>query len=145
VADNRYQGRILDDQEFEWLQADIGEFNKHLNEKSISLLESEGRERIEKSKAKKKEREEQRGGEGPLVEEDSVLAEAAEAELGDPGDESIVEDEEEEEEEEAGPDLLLRETARIVADMAELGADLDLLKSQFAQLEDKAREPADMP
>ena len=42
---------------------------------------------------------------------------------------------EEEEEEEAGPDLLLRETARIVADMVELESDLDLLKRQFAQLD----------
>jgi carboxyl-terminal processing protease len=144
VADNRYQGRIIGDQEFEWLRADIGEFNQHMNEKSISLLESEGRERIAKSEAKKKEREEQRGDKEPLLEEDSILAEAAEAELGDPGDDSIVDDGEEEEEE-AGPDLLLRETARIVADMAELGADLDLLKSQFARLEKKVREPAEMP
>jgi carboxyl-terminal processing protease len=144
VADNRYRGRIIGDQEFEWLLSDISEFNAHINEKSISLLESEGRERIAKREAKKKDREDQRGGKGPLVEEDSVLAEAAEAELGDPGDDSIVVDEEEEEED-AGPDLLLRETARIVADMAELGADLDLLKSQFAQLENKTRKPAELP
>ena len=87
----------------------------------------------------KKEREAQRNGEGPLVDEDSILAEAAEAE--EPDEDA---DTEEEEEEDAGPDLLLRETARIVADMAELGADLDLLKSKFAQLEDKATQPAEL-
>ena len=48
--------------------------------------------------------------------------------------------EDEDAEEEEGPDFLLRESARIVADMAELGADVDLLKRQFAQLSAEAKD-----
>ncbi|MEJ2577232.1 MAG: carboxy terminal-processing peptidase, partial [Gammaproteobacteria bacterium] len=128
VAESRYRERVVDDQEFAWLRDDIAEFNEHADEKRISLLESEGRERIAKREAKKKEREGQDGSVAPLVEEENVLA-TADAELED-GDQEVADDAEEDE----GPDLLLRETARIVADMAELGADLDLLKEQFAQL-----------
>jgi len=131
VAESRYRERIVDDQEFAWLRDDIADFNEHANEKSVSLLESEGRERIARREAKKKEREALEGGGAPLVDEDSVLA-AADAELDELDDEDAATDDEEDED--AGPDLLLRETARIVADMAELGADLDLLRQQFAQL-----------
>ena len=45
--------------------------------------------------------------------------------------ESLVESAEEEEE---GPDLLLRESARIVSDVAELESNLDLLNRKFTQL-----------
>lgn len=143
VAQSRYRERIVDDQEFAWLQDDIAEFNEHANEKSISLLESEGRKRIERREAKKKEREGVDGAVAPLVDEDSVLA-TADAEL-DEFDEG-VDDEAETDEEDEGPDLLLRETARIVADMAELGADIDLLKQQFAQLSDApAKKNQELP
>ena len=40
-----------------------------------------------------------------------------------------------EEEEDEGPDFLLRESAHIVADMAELGADINLLKQQGMHLQ----------
>jgi hypothetical protein len=45
-----------------------------------------------------------------------------------------------EDEEEEGPDLLLREAARIVADMFELGSDMELLERQFVQLSEKTHE-----
>jgi hypothetical protein len=47
------------------------------------------------------------------------------------------EDGEDEEEEEEGPDFLLRETARIVADMAELNSNQELLQLRFSQLNDE--------
>jgi carboxyl-terminal processing protease len=141
VTESRYRERIVDDQEFAWLRDDIAEFNEHAEEKSISLLESEGRERIARREAKKKERESAEGGAAPLVEEDSVLA-AADAELDELDDDAAADDEEEEDE---GPDLLLRETARIVADMAELGADIDLLKQQFAQLSESPAKKPELP
>lgn len=143
VTGSRYQDRMVGDQEFEWLQSDIEEYNKHADETSVSLLESVGRERIAESEAKKKEREEQRNG-GPLLEEENELAEAIDPALGeDLDEEDEVTDSEEEEDE--GPDFLLRESARIVADMAELGADLELLKRQFAQLNDKSKDSPELP
>jgi len=133
VAENRYRERVVDDQEFAWLRDDIAEFNEHADEQSISLLESVARERMARREAKKKEREGQDGTVAPLVEEDDVLA-TADAELDGLDDTAATDDAEEDE----GPDLLLRETARIVADMAELGSDLERLKEQFAQLGENA-------
>ena len=60
-----------------------------------------------------------------------------EAELADSAEDAAQDEDEvadEEEEEEEGPDLLLREAAQIVADMAELNQDLELLENQFSQL-----------
>ena len=135
VADYRYHERMDGNQEYEWLMDDIAEYNSHADEKSVSLLESVGRERIAKSENKKKVREEQREG-GPLLDEESELADTIDPAIGDDPDAA----EEEEGDEEEGPDFLLRESARIVADMAELGADIDLLKRQFAQLSAEAKE-----
>ena len=108
-----------------------------------ALLESVGRERIAESEAKKKEREEQRNG-GPLLDEESELAAVVDPALGDDPD---AEEEEAaaEEEEDEGPDFLLRESAHIVADMAELGADINLLKQQFARLDSELKEAANIP
>ena len=53
---------------------------------------------------------------------------------------SAREDQRQELEEEEGPDLLLREAARIVADMFELGSDMELLERQFVQLSEKTLE-----
>ncbi len=135
VTDSRYQGRIGDNEEFKWLLNDITEYNVHAEEKSVSLLESVGREKMAESEAKRAERKEKRKSLDPLLSDDSVLAVSpnpeGEADLGD-AEEVAAEDEEEEEDE--GPDLLLREAARIVADMAELESDLELLEHQFSQL-----------
>ena len=46
----------------------------------------------------------------------------------------------EETKEEEGPDLLLRETARIVGDVVELESDLQLLDLKFSQL--NVKDPA---
>jgi hypothetical protein len=48
-------------------------------------------------------------------------------------DEGITEDDEEDEDDDR-PDLLLRETARIVGDMIELGSDEPTLARQFSLL-----------
>ena len=141
VADSRYRDRMEGNQEFEWLLADIDDFNERANETSVSLLESVGRERIEESEAKKKAREEQRNG-GPLLDDESELAHAVDPALGDDPD---AEEEEAAEEEDEGPDFLLRESAHIVADMVELGGDLELLKQQFAQLSVKPEGVPDGP
>ena len=71
-----------------------------------------------------------------------LIVTAADAELDELDDDAAADDEEEEDE---GPDLLLRETARIVADMAELGADIDLLKQQFAQLSESPAKKPELP
>ena len=81
VADSRYQSRILDNQEFDWLRNDIEEYNEHADEKRVSLLESVGREKMKEREARKAERKAQREA-GPLLEEDSLLVDA-DPELGD--------------------------------------------------------------
>jgi carboxyl-terminal processing protease len=136
VTDSRYQGRMGDNEEFSWLLNDINEYNVHAGEKSVSLLESVGREKMTEAEAKRTERKAKRDGLDPLLSEESVLAVSpnpeGEADLEDAADAAA--DDEEEEDEDEGPDLLLREAARIVADMAELGSDLELLEHQFSQL-----------
>ena len=138
VADSRYQGRIIDDREFGWLQSDIDVYNERSNETRISLLESVGREKMKEEEAKKAERKALQEAGKPLLEE-GVVADIN-PEMGEYPD--MAEDSEEaDEDEEAddGPDLLLRESARIVADMIELESDLELLQRQFTQL------PEDQP
>jgi len=138
VADSRYQGRIVTDEEFGWLMSDIDSYNERADEKSISLLESVGRQKMKEAEEKKAERKAKEAGRGPLLAEGGAMVEP-DPELGDFEDEDAATDEDEEEEEE-GPDLLLREAARIVIDMVELESDLELLKQQYAQLDKGSAE-----
>ena len=140
VADSRYHGRMADDEEFGWLMSDIDSYNEHASETRISLLESVGRQKMKEQEQKKAERKAKQDATGPLLGEGGALV-APDPELADFEDEEAIEGDEEQEEE--GPDLLLREAARIVADMVELESDLELLKRQFAQLDqDAAQKPA---
>jgi carboxyl-terminal processing protease len=134
VAGSRYQGRMADDQEFSWLLSDIEDFNEHSNEKSVSLLESVGRQKMKEADEKRAQRKTQSGAEGPLLAEDDML-DVVDADL-----DSAVEPDEEEAVDDEGPDLLLREAARIVSDMVELGSDGDLLERQFTQIIEKSPE-----
>ena len=143
VADSRYQGRIIGDREFGWLQSDIDVYNERSNETRISLLESVGREKMKEDEAKKAERKALQEAGKPLLEE-GVVADIN-PEMGEYPDmaEDSEDSEEADDDEEAddGPDLLLRESARIVADMIELESDLELLQRQFTQLpEDKTED-----
>jgi carboxyl-terminal processing protease len=144
VADSRYQDRILDDREFGWLLSDIDDFNHYAAEKSVSLLESVGREKMKESEEKKAQRKAQQASDDPLLDEDSVLTDTVNPDLGQYPDMQEEADgaaaDSDEEEEDEGPDLLLRETARIVADMVELESDLDLLEQNFAQLNEEPAE-----
>ena len=140
VADNRYQVRIIDDEEFGWLKSDIDHYNERAAETSVSLLESVGRQRMKEEEEKKAERKAKQEASGPLLAEEGTLV-APDPELGDIEDaDSDTGEDEDEEEEDQGPDLLLRETARIVADMVELESDLELLKQKFAQLDEDTPE-----
>jgi carboxyl-terminal processing protease len=127
VADFQFRGRVKDDQEFGWLMEDIEEFNASSKDRSISLLEATRREEMEAKKAKRDAR---KNGTGPLVEELDPLAAVDDVE------EDMNEETEgdEESEEDERPDLMLRESARIVADMVRLGADGQLLATQFSQV-----------
>jgi carboxyl-terminal processing protease len=142
VADSRYQGRIIGDREFGWLQSDIDVYNERSNETRISLLESVGREKMKEDEAKKAERKALQEAGKPLLEE-GVVADIN-PEMGEYPDmaEDSEDSEEADDDEEAddGPDLLLRESARIVADMIELESDLELLQRQFTQLPEDTPE-----
>jgi hypothetical protein len=127
------------DEEFSWLLNDIADYNVHADEKEVSLLESVGRQKMADSEVKKAERKAKRGSTEPLLGEDSVIAGEPNLEVETERVDADVD--EAEEEEEAGPDLLLREAARIVADQAVLEADLELLKTQFTQLSTKKADP----
>lgn len=136
VTENLYQVRMSADQEFSWLQSDIAEYNEQAEERSVSLVESVRREEIARDEAKRKERNGDGAHEDPLVDDEDILAEAT-IEDADP-DEGIVDEDQEEEE---GHDLLLREAARIAADMAEFHRDMQKLEHAFSQLHtEKASE-----
>ncbi len=134
VADFRYQDRITDNQEFGWLLSDVEEFNLNKDKKEISLLEVTRREEKEQDEAKREARKAARDDNGPLLEESDSLADAGEPieATVDDDDGSVADDEEDEDDDR--PDLLLRESARIVGDMIELGSDEPTLARQFSLL-----------
>ncbi|MGD2129633.1 MAG: carboxy terminal-processing peptidase [Lysobacterales bacterium] len=137
VADHRYQDRMHDNQEFAWLLSDIKDYNKHLDEKSVSLLESVGREKMKEEEAKKERRKAERKAAGLDQPEDTdeALAESAGIEPAEYEDVNADDSaNEEESDEDKRPDLLLREAARIVSDMVELEGNHTLLERQFAQI-----------
>ena len=130
VTDFRYHDRIAHDQEFAWLLSDVEEFNLNKDKKEISLLESTRREEIEKDEAKRAARKAAQSDNGPLLQEADALVAAADALETEEADavEGAHEDEDDR------PDLLLRESARIVRDMIELGNDEPALARQFSLL-----------
>jgi hypothetical protein len=93
---------------------------------------------MKEAEEKRAQRKAQRETNGPLLAADDILADSIDPDLGEYPDEE--QDAAAEDEEEEGPDLLLREAARIVSDMAELESDLDLLERQFAQIIAKTHE-----
>ena len=127
VTDNLYRTRMNDNQEFNWLLSDIEEYNRQSEEISVSLLESERRAEIERDDAKRKAR---NGNGEPLITSEDILAEST-PEDADEGENPVAGEEDEEE----GPDLLLREAARIAADMAGLSSDMQRLEHAFSQLQ----------
>jgi carboxyl-terminal processing protease len=132
VANDRYIARMGANEEFDWLLSDIEEYNVQSSRKSISLLESTARQEMAEEKAKSDLRKAKQSVDKPLVKSDDVLAESEidefSEELADAADEDAAEE---------GPDLLLRETARIVGDVVELESDIKLLDLKFSQLNSK--------
>jgi carboxyl-terminal processing protease len=135
VADNRYQSRFGENEEFEWLLADINEFNENSDRTEVSLLESVAREEMAKDEAKRDERKAKRHGVDRVIDGTEVPDAEDFDEFTTVALEEAIEDEEAAEEEE--PDLMLREAALIVGDLVELTADDELLNRQFSQLLDK--------
>jgi carboxyl-terminal processing protease len=138
VADFRYQDRITENQEFGWLLSDVDEFNKNKDKTEITLLEITRRTDMEEDKAKREARKSAREDNGPLLEETDELIV-----LGDPPEATVDDDDEDQtedgvEEEDDRPDLLLRESARIVGDMIELDRDVSALATQFSLLDKDA-------
>lgn len=133
VADSRYRARSSVNEEFAWLLADINEYNENSGRTQVSLQESVAREEMAKDAAKSEDRKAKRNGVDRLI-EGTVVPEAADF------DEFAADDLPEAEDEKAAenkPDLILREAANIVADLAELTADDELLNRKFSQLLDK--------
>jgi carboxyl-terminal processing protease len=142
VADSRYHGRMAGNEEFAWLLSDISEFNEHAEEKSVSLLESVGRQELKEAEEKQAQRKAQRESGDPLLAADDILADSIDPETGEYADAEEAEAAGDEEDE--GPDLLLREAARIVADMVLLESDIELLERQFAQISAKVHEETEL-
>ena len=147
VADSRYQVRIVEDQEFSWLLSDIDDYNLHSKEKEVSLLESVGRQKMAEDETKRAQRKAKRNTLDSVWTDEDVLAEAsiAESSMVDGSDGSADADAQGEvelgdDEEVSRPDFLLRETARIVADIAELESNQELLERRFSQLNAAAGE-----
>lgn len=129
VADFRYQDRMADNQEFDWLLSDVEEFNRNKDKKEISLLETTRRDEKEKAEAKRKARKAAREDNGPLLEDTDALAD-----VGEPIEATVDDEDAVDQEEDDRPDLLLRESARIVGDMIELGSDEPTLARHFSLL-----------
>ena len=141
VANSRYQARIVEDQEFSWLLSDIEDYMLHSKEKKVSLLESVGRQKMAEGETRRAERKAKRDALDSVWSDENMLAEAS---ITDASDESVDSDTpgdvEVGDEEEIRPDFLLRETARIVADVAELESNQELLERRFSQLNAAAEE-----
>jgi carboxyl-terminal processing protease len=139
VTDFRYQDRIVNDQEFGWLLSDVAEYNLNKDIKEISLLETTRREELEKDEAKRAARKAAQKDHGPLLEEsDELVTDGEPIEV--TVSEVVAAANEDEDEEDDRPDLLLRESARIVRDMIELGSDEPTLARHFSLL-DKNKVP----
>jgi carboxyl-terminal processing protease len=134
VADNRYQARSSMDEEFNWLLADINEYNENSERTQVSLLESVAREEMAKDEAKRDERKAKRNGVDRVAEGTEVPVPEDYDEFASVDLEITEELEEGEEEKEDEPDLMLREAANIVSDLVELTKDAELLNRQFSQL-----------
>jgi hypothetical protein len=117
----------------------------------VSLLESVGRQKMTEEEEKREKRKALRSSGAPLLDEDNVLADTVDPHRGEypdmqEGEEEAAEAEEgeeaedDQEDEDEGPDLLLREATRIVADMANLQSDTGLLEQHFVQLGDQPSE-----
>jgi len=130
VTDFRYHDRIAHDQEFKWLISDVEEFNENKDKKEISLLESTRRAEMDKEEAKRAARKAASNDNGPLFEDSDTLAVAGEP-LEVEEDAIAAEDADEDDDR---PDLLLRESARIVSDMIKFGNDEPALARQFSLL-----------
>jgi carboxyl-terminal processing protease len=152
VADSRYQGRIGENQEFGWLLTDIDDYNIHSKEKKVSLLESVGREKMAEDEARRAKRKAERNLLESGSSDENALAEVSSPATSDDSEDVSAEgdadvgdadegDADEGDEEEEGPDFLLRETARIVADIAELESNQELLERRFSQLNAEDQEP----
>jgi carboxyl-terminal processing protease len=135
VAESRYEGRVSSDQEFNWLLSDIADYNSKSDRKQISLLESTAREEIAEEDARTAARKaQQEEGSNPLVSSDDVLVEEDVGEFDEDAETEAAADATPEVE---GPDLLLREAARIVNDVADLESNVELLDQQYTQLSHK--------
>lgn len=132
VADSRYQARFSASEEFNWLLADINEYNENSELTQVSLLESVAREEMAKEEAKRADRKAIRNGVDRVIDGEVPDAgdfdEFATAETEETAGEEATEEE---------PDLMLREAAHVVSDLVELTADIDLLNRQFTQLPNK--------
>lgn len=141
MLDSRYRERLGSNEEFAWIYEDIEEYNKDKDRKTVSLLVDERRTERKESEAKRKLRKEQRyllHGLPVPIDEDEATAEAKiESSAADTVERNtelevitnVDSDVEGEGEEDDLPDLILEETARIVADAARLIAS----KPMFAQ------------
>ncbi|MBE9547974.1 MAG: carboxy terminal-processing peptidase [Proteobacteria bacterium] len=143
VLDSRYRERLGSSEEFAWIYEDIEEYKENKDRKTVSLLEEERRTERKDNEAQRKQRKEQRyllHGLPVPADEDEKTAEAKiESSASDiaernPELEAITdadtdENADEADEEDDLPDMILEETARIVADAARLIAN----KPMFAQ------------
>ncbi len=146
VLDSRYQERLSSSEEFAWIYEDIEEYKENKDQKTVSLLESERRAERKMNEEKRKQRRDQRylihGLPIPADEDETDATEtlaientAANAEETNPELDAITADgtDEETDDEDDLPDLILEETARIVADSARLSANKPMLAQDLSK------------
>ena len=156
VLESRYQERLGSSEEFAWIYEDIEEYKKHKDQKTVSLLESERRVERKSNEEKRKQRRDQRylihglpvpADDDETEEADTVAIDntAANVEGTNVELEAITADgtDEETAEEDELPDLILEETARIVADSSRLSANKPMLAQDLVK-QKTTTEPADL-
>ncbi len=139
----RFQQRLASNEEFGWIYEDIAEYELKKDDKSISLLEDFRRSEMLKNKKKSKQRRERRyilhGLPVPIDEDEESDSEiTASIDNAENTDEEADSTDAEE-----LPDLILEETARIIADAARLSAKKPML-AQNPGITNKVIEEAEL-
>lgn len=115
----RHQARAGSDQEFLWWVEDVAEYRRQRAEKTVSLNEGKRREERQQAETKRKAREAARQAVGLAAADEEELAQD-DGLMADERDIAADAQREEARRKQNKPDVLARETARILADAIEL-------------------------
>lgn len=138
----QHQARAKTDQEFIWWAEDVAEYRRKRDEKTISLNEDRRREERSRDEAKRKAREEARKAAGLAPNDDEDEDSEDDGLQADERDIAAVAKREEERRKENKPDVLARESARILSDAIRLLARDQALSARVLPARTDTAHPA---